>query len=267
MATQEKVIQETLKQHVMQCRVDGDFGYLAVLSDIHEGLNDRDYFKKEVEFLNSLPDNVKVVIGGDATNTVTRNSKGSIIEETLSGDKQIYALVDDIKPLYDSGKLLGIISGNHPDRVYSDTYISVEGVVASLLGDRNLYKGSQGIVYFNVNKNCYVHYIVHRHIVRQDAYDYFNADCVWKEHRHAPSATPKISIQHNVFAKCPVARTVWEIKQPSFQAYPDYIKKGGGRPLPMGYFICQMSGDSKNRFLNPMWNEQLKLAMDAGMTI
>ena len=49
MATQEKVIQETLKQHVMQCRVDGDFGYLAVLSDIHEGLNDRDYFKNEIE--------------------------------------------------------------------------------------------------------------------------------------------------------------------------------------------------------------------------
>lgn len=267
MATQEQIITQTLKQHVMQCRVDADYGYLAVLSDIHEGLNERSYLQQEVEFLCELPDNVKVVIGGDATNTVTRTSKGTVIEETLSGDKQIYALVDDIKPLYDSGKLLGILSGNHPDRVYSDTFISIEGIVASLLGDQSLYKGSQGIVYFNVNKNCYVHYILHKHMVRQDAYDFLSADVVWKEHRHAPQVTPKISISHNLFAKCPVARTTWEIKQPSFQAYPDYIKKNGGRPLPMGYYICQMSGDTKHRMINPMWNEQFKLAMDSGMTV
>lgn len=264
---QEKVISETLKQHVIKTRVEADYGYLAVLSDIHEGLNCREYFKQEVEFLNNLPDNVKVIIGGDATNTVTANSKGNVIEETLSGDKQIYALVEDIKPLYESGKLIGILSGNHPDRVYNDTYICIEGIVATLLGDPTLYKGSQGIVYFNVNKNCYVHYILHRHMARQDAYDFLNADCLWKEHRHAPQATPKIVVQHNLFAKCPVARTVWEVKQPSFQAYPDYIRKSGGRPLPMGYYICQMSGDSKDRFLNPMWNEQFKQAINAGFTV
>lgn len=267
MIKQERLISETFKQHVMKTRVEGNYGYLAVLSDIHMGLNGREYLQQELKFLNSLPDNVKVVVGGDATNTTTKNSKGSIREETLVGDEQVYALYEDLKPLYNSGKLLGITSGNHPNRVYNETYISIEGFVATLLGDKSLFKGSQGVVYFNVNKNCYVHYIVHKHTQRKDAYDYFNADATWKEHLHRPEVTPKIAVSHNLFAKTPVARVCYEIKQPAFQVYPDYVQKSGGRPLPLGYYICQMSGDIHDRRLTPIWNEDFKRLLDCGMKL
>lgn len=258
MGDQEQYIAQAYEPHIMTTEVHDSFGYLAVLSDIHEGLNCREYLQKQIDFIMSMGDNFKVVIGGDATNTVTSNSKGNVLEETLSGEEQIYGLIDDIKPLYDSGKLLGIVSGNHPDRVYNETYISIEKMIANLLGDDSLYKGSQGIVYFTVNNNTYVHYILHRHVVRRDAYDYFNADCVWKEHLHAPEVTPKVLITHDLKHKKPIPRICYEIKQPSFQCYPDYIKKSGGRPLPMGYYVCQMSGDSNNKKLTPIWNEDLK---------
>lgn len=237
--------------HIMKVRVDDGKGALAVLSDIHEGLNNREELQHSVQFLLELGPRCKVVIGGDATNTITRNSKGSVIEEWVSGSDQIFALVDDIRPLYESGQLIGIISGNHPKRVYDETFITIEAMIASILGDRKLYKGSIGIVYFNCDKNLYVHHIMHKAKQTEGAYDYFSADVNWFEHRHKPMARPKIIIEHNKYAKVPVAKRCWDLYQPSFQEYPDYAKSMGLRPSPTGFWICEMTNDVHNRNLIP----------------
>lgn len=86
-------------------------------------------------------DRCKVILGGDSTNTTTKNSKGNVLEEWCSGSEQIYTLVDDMRPLYESGQLIGIIEGNHPKRAYNEAYITIEEMIASLLGDKSLYKG------------------------------------------------------------------------------------------------------------------------------
>ena len=247
-------ITEAYRPHVIRTRVDGDRAALAVLSDIHQGLNERKLLKDSVDFLLSLGERCKVIIGGDATNTTTRNSKGVVIEEWASGSKQILELVEDIKPLYESGQLIGILSGNHPQRVYNETFITIEMMIASILGDRSLYKGSMGLVYFNVNKNLYVHHIIHKHRSTEGAYDYFAADANWYEHKHKPMVRPKVMIEHNKYAKVPVAKECWDIYQPSFQAFPDYAKANGYKPSIPGYFICEMSGDVHNRYLTPYLN-------------
>lgn len=245
------MISKAYLPHVMRTRVIGDKGALAVLSDIHEGANNRKYLQDAVSFLLSLGPRCKVVIGGDSTNTITRNSKGIPIEEWASGDKQIFSLVDDIKPLYDSGQIIGITSGNHTRRAYDSTFITIEAMIASILGDRSLYKGSMGIVYFNVNKNCYVHHILHKHRATEGAYDFFSADANWFEHKHKPMVRPKIMIDHNKYEKVPVAKRCWDIYQSSFQDYPDYAKVAGYRPSVPGFYICEMSGDIHNRSLTP----------------
>ena len=56
----------------MQVRVDADKGALAVLSDVHEGLNNRKQLQEAVNMLVELGPNCKVVLGGDSTNTVTK---------------------------------------------------------------------------------------------------------------------------------------------------------------------------------------------------
>ena len=65
----------------MQVRVDADKGALAVLSDVHEGLNNRKQLQEAVDMLIKLGPNCKVVLGGDSTNTTTKNSKGNVLEE------------------------------------------------------------------------------------------------------------------------------------------------------------------------------------------
>ena len=254
-----KSITDTLLPHVIKTRVEGDMAQLAILSDIHQGANLRPYLQESVKFLLSLGPNCKVIIGGDSTNTTTKHSKGSIIEEWGSGDAQINTLVDDIRPLYESGQLIGITSGNHPNRVFDDTYITIEMMVASLLGDRSLYKGAMGIVYFNVNKNLYIYSILHKHRMTEGFYDYMAADVNVFEHLHKPMAKPKVMIEHNKYTKTPVVRRGWDLYQSSFQIYPDYAKKSGMRPQIPGYFICEMGG--KDRYISPYLDEEYQRIM------
>jgi hypothetical protein len=254
----EKGIAQTYMQHVMTTRIEGDRGILAVLSDIHEGANNRKYLQESVKFLLSLRDRCKVVIGGDSTNSITKNSKGSTIEEWASGSDQILSLVEDIKPLYESGQILGIISGNHTQRSYNETFITVEMMLASILGDRNLYKGSMGIVYFNSGKNMYVHHIIHKHSAVEGRYDYFSADVNWFEHKHKPMARPKIIVEHNKYAKCPVVKQCWDLFQSSFQDYPDYAKKMGLKPSLPSFWMCEMGSDTHNRYVYPYLDSTYK---------
>ena len=84
----------------------------------------------------------------------------------------------------------------------------------------SLYKGEFGLLYFNVNKNCYVHHILHKNRKTKNYYDYFNADVTWFEHFHEPSAVPKVAIEHNKYTKKPIVKEVWELRQSSFQTFP-----------------------------------------------
>lgn len=99
------LLTKSFEDNIIKCRVSGDRGALAVLSDVHQGLNDRKYLQDTVKFLLSLGDRCKVILGGDSTNTTTKNSKGNVLEEWCSGSEQIYTLVDDMRPLYESGNL------------------------------------------------------------------------------------------------------------------------------------------------------------------
>lgn len=267
LARKIKSLNDSYEKHIMQVRVDGNKAALAVLSDVHEGLNNRRQLQEAVDMLLHLGPNCKVILGGDSTNTTTRNSKGNVLEEWASGDEQVYAIVDDLKPLYESGQLIGITAGNHGARAYNDAFINVEMMIASLLGDRSLYKGEFGVVYFNVNKNCYVHHILHKHKKAKNHYDYFNADVTWYEHFHEPYAVPKLVIEHNKYVKKPVAKEIWELHQGSFQVYPDYCKASGIRPTIGGFYIAEMSGNEHQRQVIPYLDHQLHSLIERGYTL
>ncbi len=81
-----------------------------------------------------------------------------------SGDEQ-GALVDDLKPLYERSTYwchcLVIMVHVHIMKLF----INVEMMIASLLGDRSLYKGEFGVVYFLMYqkiKECTSY--LHKHI-------------------------------------------------------------------------------------------------------
>lgn len=253
--------------HVMKVRVNEDKAVLVILSDIHQGANCRKYLQESVEFLQSLGPKCKVLIGGDSTNTTTKNSKGNVLEEWGHGDEQIFTLVDDLKPLQESGQLIGIIAGNHPRRVYDETFITIEMMIASLLGDRSLYKGDQGIVYFNVNKNLYIYNVLHKHRRTEGYYDYFQADVTVMEHDHKPMAKPKIIVEHNKFSKTPVVKQAWEVYQSSFQFYPEYAQAQGYRPQFPGFFMMEMGGDTHDRYVTPFLDSTYRKMIENGYTL
>lgn len=255
--TQEQILTDSLLPHVINTSVDGDVGYLAVLSDLHYGLNSRAYIKEQVKWLTTIP-NCKVIIGGDSCNTTTKNSKGSVIEETLHGEQQVFALVEDMKPLVETGQLIGIIQGNHNRRQYEDAYITQEMFTASLLGDRSLYKGEMGIVYFNVGRYTYTNIIFHKNKKAPLAYEWMAADVVWREHNHDPQVKPHVSVVHNLYVKKPVVRITYDVYQPSFQPYPGYAKASGASVRPMGFYIARFNGVNNNRNTSIIWNEDFK---------
>lgn len=241
-------------KYVIKCNVDADYAELAVLSDVHQGLNDRKLLQESVRKLLKLP-NCRVILGGDSTNTTTKHSKGNVLEEWAVGENQVYSLVEDIRPLYESGQLIGVMSGNHGKRAYNDAFIRPEMMVATLLGNPKLYVGEIAIVYFNVRKNCYVHHVLHKHRKAKNYYDYFNADVTWFEHFHEMKSEPKIVVEHNKYAKKPTVKTVWELHQGSFQTYPEYIRESGIRPNLNGFWIANMTGDHHKRKVNPFMND------------
>lgn len=265
LARKEQLLANDYVPHIIEVRVNAPRAGLAVLSDIHQGLNNRKLLKESVDFLLGLGPNVKVIVGGDCTNSNTRHSKGNPIEEWASGDKQITYLVEDIKPLFESGQLVGILGGNHPDRIFQETFINLEMMVACLLGDRELYKGSQGICYFNVNKILYTHYIMHKASRKEHGYDYFNADVTWTEHFHKPSCKPKVIVDHNKFAKKPVVKECWDIYNGSFQLNPNYAKQSGFRPYLPGFFVVEMGGESRS--ITPFIDHQLADLITRGYSI
>lgn len=257
-------MEKSLSPHVRSVRVDSDKAALAVLSDVHQGLNDREYLKETIDFLVGLGDKCKVIIGGDSTNTTTRGSKGCVLEEWASGEEQILSLADDIRPLVETGQLIGIVSGNHPQRMYNEVFVNPEMMIASVLGDRKLYMGEIGIIYFNVNNNLYVHHVLHKHRKTEGYYDHFNADVTWLEHFHAPKAVPHLVVEHNKYRKKPIFKEVWSLWQGSFQTYPSYSKAAGHRPLLPGFFICEMTGDDKKKEVVPYLDHVYRSMIDGG---
>jgi regulator of replication initiation timing len=248
-------MEEVYSRSCVEVRVESPSAYFVNLADLHYGLNHRKLFLKNLDFLKSIP-NLYFGLGGDAGNGITRYSKGNPLEEWASGSKQLYALAEDLQSLVDENRLLYIIKGNHlAGRMENETFHTPEELLAWLLGKPELYKGSQAIVYFNVNNNCYVHFAQHKSPKRQGVFDWVNADVIWREHFHENGYQRKLVMEHNKYVKKPIIKEVYEVQSGHWQILPEYQMECGIRPTPAGCWIAEMSGEKRKLFI---WdNEQL----------
>lgn len=260
-------IEKVLKQHTVQIRVDADKAYFTNIADIHMGLNNRRLFQETIEFLLSIP-NMYFGIGGDSTNNSTRVSKGNVIEEELVGSEQVYAIVEDLRPLVAANRLLYIIDGNHgAGRMRDLVYSTPEENIAHLLGRPDLYKREQVIVYFNVRKNCYVHFAQHASGKKREKFAWVNADVVWREHIHEYKAESNVVVEHNKYAKKPIIKEVWEIYSGHWQVLPSYVKMNGYRVVLPGCYIVEMSGVAGDWRITPWRDDHLFHAIANGYKV
>lgn len=253
--TQDNLLTKEFHKSVATVRVDSPNAYFVNLADLHYGLNHRGLVRQWLDFLFGIP-NLYIGLGGDAGNGVTRASKGNPLEEWASGSKQIYALAEDLKPWVSSDRLKYIIKGNHwAGRLEDDTFHTPEELLAWILGKPELYKGSQAIVYFNVNKNCYVHFAQHKSPKKKDHFAWVNADVTWREHHHQKGYDEYFVMEHNKYAKHPIIKPVYEVNSGHWQILPKYTADAGLRPSPGGCLITEMSGEKRN--IHVWTNDQL----------
>ena len=246
MFNKEKILSDKLNKNTFSLRVDADRIFVVTLSDLHVGMGDREYIKEIVDFILSVP-NMYVILGGDAINNTTRNSKGNVLEEYATGQEQIKMLVDYMKPLVDNKRIIAVCGGgNHEKRSYEDCYISIPEMIATLLGIPNLFIADMAIGYINVNDICYMYGVIHKHRKTQNYYEHLNMDVLIMEHTHELNFKEKLVLNHNKFAKKTSVKTIYEVDNGSALALPSYAKFNGYRPLTIGCYITELDGNKRN---------------------
>lgn len=252
----EDLIYNELKNHVVTFRTDEEVAYFTNLGDIHWGLCNKELFEDTFKYLMSIP-NMYVGIGGDAGNGATRVSKSDPNEEWSVGDKQIYELAEIMKPYAD--RILYIIDGNHSaGRLKHTVYFTPELMLATLIGRPEIYMSEFCFLYFNVGKNCFIHFTQHLAPKREGVWDWINADVTWREHHHQRYIKEKVVIEHNKFEKIPRPKICYEVWCGTFQVYPSYAKYHGYRVGVPGCYIAEMHKNSKKKDLFLWTDEEFK---------
>lgn len=255
----EQYIQEELKNNIAVFRTDADVAYFVNLCDIHYGYCNKELFERTFKWLMSIP-NLYIGIGGDVGNGATKLGKSDVAEEWCVGDEQIYEMAEILKPYAD--RVLFIIEGNHlAGRRKHDSYFTPEKMLATLIGRPEIYREEMCFLYFNVGKNCYVHFAQHVSPKREGVWDWVNADVTWREHHHQRYKKERVVIEHNKFEKIPTVKISYEVWGGTFQVYPSYAKEHGYRVGIPGCYVCEMHNDTHKKSLYLWTDEEFKRIM------
>ena len=114
------------------CRLDSQFKHLRIvgLSDVHYGnpYCSTKHFKKAVQFVADNPD-VYCIFVGDLCESTIKTSKGEIYKQVGTPQKQRDWFIEEaLIPL--KGKILGMTSGNHENRILNEVGIDISEDIA-----------------------------------------------------------------------------------------------------------------------------------------
>lgn len=246
MLNKKKLLSDNLNQHVFNKRIDSDSAFITVLSDIHYGANDKEYFKDSIKFITDI--GAYVIIGGDSIDAITATSKGKLQDEWLQNkDDQITELAKILKPLADSNHILAIgENGNHNSRLEDSVYISPNKMLSVLLGDRTLYTGDMCLGFINVNNICYTVSVMHKTRKTKNYYEFERADMIWHEHLHEMHYEQKPVYEFNKYSKSVSVVPTLDIWNGSFLNLPNYSKKANYRPQFMGTYFVRLDGNKRD---------------------
>ena len=149
-----------LNRQVLEPKDGKEYAEIVFFGDWHYGSRecDNDRALKMLDYC--LEKKIYVLLMGDLLEAGTRYSVGAgVYQQTLNPQKQMEYVVDALTPLAEAGLILGLISGNHEDRIEKETGITISKVMAKLLNVR--YLGSACWNLFRVGKQNYTVYSLH----------------------------------------------------------------------------------------------------------
>ena len=120
---------------------DGDI-IVYPLADVHYGAveHNADGWTKLLKSLDEQP-NAYCVLVGDLVNNSVRNAVGTgVYDDICSPHRQKEYMVEALRPLVKSGKVLCTVSGNHEFRSRRESDAEISFDIAARLGIENLYR-------------------------------------------------------------------------------------------------------------------------------
>ncbi len=105
---------------------------VIVLSDLHFGnpYCSFKHFERTIDYIKNN-DNCYCFLNGDLLEAVTKTSKGDIYSQITTPQEQRNIVLQSLKPI--AKKILGVTTGNHEQRIYSDTGVDLSADIANSL--------------------------------------------------------------------------------------------------------------------------------------
>lgn len=106
---------------------------LIAISDVHYGNRffSMKHFDRTINFI-LVHDDARCVLTGDMCESTLRSSKGDIYKQVGTPQDQRDWIIERMLPIKD--KILGVVTGNHEQRIYNETGIDISKDIAGALG-------------------------------------------------------------------------------------------------------------------------------------
>ena len=252
---QMKDITHELPSHYNQARI-------YILSDLHLGSahhdkQTREQFFEEVQ----AEENRYLIVNGDIINNAIKHSKSDIYSETINPDEAVSKTVELLEPVKD--KILVIIDGNHEDRTYRESGISIMKFVAMQLWIEDLYAEPAYKLFVSLGKNqgrdcrktCYAIYGKHGNGGARTEGGKMNylsrmshttdADVYVHSHTHIPAAFRKSYFMSDYRNKKSTKKDRLFVNSNAFMLFGGYGEKKGYAPSSTQYPYIVLEGEHR----------------------
>lgn len=137
-----------------------NYAEVVFLGDVHWG-SPNCAKNKFIDMINYCYDkNIYVFLMGDLIEMATRDSIGAgVYEQEFIGQNQVENMIEILMPLAQKRLILGLLQGNHEERVYKSTGINVSRIMANVLNVP--YLGDACWNLFKVKNQFYYVYTLH----------------------------------------------------------------------------------------------------------
>lgn len=239
--------------------VDGRYGELMPIGDIHKGNKGHDDFMYK-KFLETLYEekHYKVLGMGDWIECSTTSTSFRLYDQVLTIDEQIDQIVEDFKPIADEGRLIGILRGNHEATAVREG-IDPTHRIAKELGVPNF--GAGIVLYVKIGNQRYHVYATHGSSSARTPggkmnacmrlKDVVEADLYLMGHLH--------SLDHTTLDIFHPKRKTMELKRRHFVITGSFLKYLGTYAQAKGYPPSGTSGSPKVKFHSDMKRISVRL--------
>ncbi|MDO8964369.1 MAG: hypothetical protein Q7W30_07770 [Coriobacteriia bacterium] len=165
--TAKKVKGEGVARIVHAYALKDDEIQVRVISDVHAGAEacDHNLFERDVAWALERR-NRYLLTGGDLLDLACKSSVGDTFSQTMNASGQFRYMAQTLRPVAAAGRLVGMVGGNHEDRIYKDSGFDVTGMLGDFL---EVPTGDELFVLFHVcpkdsrQTNEYLLYLRHGH--------------------------------------------------------------------------------------------------------